>query len=141
MKSADNNRNYNADVLRIIACIGVLVLHVLGTKGSIINTLLYYLGTISIPIFFILSGHFILNKKDLNMKYLLKKISNIIVLVLSLSIVYFILSLYKRGLNLNLLYEIFFGTIIQRGKLNLLWFLWALSLMYIISLPLKKKST
>lgn len=56
-------RNYNLDLIRIAACMAVLVLHIFGLEGGYISTILYYLGTFGIPLFFMISGYNMLAKK------------------------------------------------------------------------------
>ena len=53
-------RNIGIDILRIIAYVGVLTLHIFGPNKDITNSVLYYSATISIPIFFMISRIFII---------------------------------------------------------------------------------
>ena len=34
-------RNYNLDLIRIAACVAILVLHIFGVEGGYINTILW----------------------------------------------------------------------------------------------------
>lgn len=133
------DRNFVIDVLRIVACIGVLILHVMGFDGSLINTLFYYSGTISIPLFFMISGFLVLHKKDLNVRYILKRIINMAVVILILSLAYASALAVKGNHhfidNITLL---FIGSIFQKSQLSLLWFLWTLMILYLLAIPLKK---
>ena len=68
-------RNYNLDLIRIAACVAVLVLHIFGVEGGYINTILYYLGTFGIPLFFMISGYNMLAKKRSYREILLKVVN------------------------------------------------------------------
>ena len=59
-------RNINLDLIKVLACIGVVLLHT--TMGGFketgswnLLTYLYYLGTYSIPLFFMVNGYFSLS--------------------------------------------------------------------------------
>lgn len=128
------NRNIGIDVLRIIACIGVILLHVIGFKNKDL-LIIYYLGTISIPIFFMISGYLIC-KKDLNYKYISNKVINFILFVIIWSIIVSLLIfIHKHEIKFI---DILLGTIIQKNLMGILWFMWAICLMYLISPILQK---
>ena len=62
-------RNINLDLLKVLACVGVVLLHT--TMGGFkeagswnLLTYLYYLGTYSIPLFFMVNGYLLLGKRD-----------------------------------------------------------------------------
>ena len=79
-------RNYNLDLIRIAACMAVLVLHIFGLEGGFISTILYYLGTFGIPLFFMISGYNMLAKKRSCHEILLKVVSiNMYALKISLA--------------------------------------------------------
>jgi surface polysaccharide O-acyltransferase-like enzyme len=73
-------RNLELDLLKIIACFTVIVVHVTGiiaTNNSNIYTInhtLYYIGSFSIQMFFMVNGFFSLNKKNISYQYVIKKI-------------------------------------------------------------------
>mgnify|MGYP000580179921 CR=1 FL=1 len=63
-------RNTNLDLLKIMACIGVVLLHTTmpGFKETRIcnySSYLYYLGTYSIPLFFMVNGYLMLGKSEI----------------------------------------------------------------------------
>ena len=91
------NRNINIDLLKSISCIGVVIMHTINFEAGIVNTILYYTGTISVPIFFMIDGYFILNKEKISFKYILKKIERILRIVISWNIIYStVISIYRR---------------------------------------------
>ena len=62
-------RNINLDLLKVLACVGVVLLHT--TMGGFKDTgswnllaYLYYLGTYSIPLFFMVNGYLLLGKRN-----------------------------------------------------------------------------
>lgn len=69
----NKNRIVGLDLLKIIACLGVVGLHTIGKDSSEINRILYYLCGYAIPCFFMVHGYFILNKAELKCTYLIKK--------------------------------------------------------------------
>ena len=130
-------RNIGIDFIKIIACIGVVLLHAIGFKASKFNNLLYYLGTISIPLFFMTNGFFILNKDNINIKYLLKKISKFLDIIIFFNVIYWVTTLLiKRSAN-NIVIQVL-KSIIGKGKIYWLWFLSSLIILYIICPILKK---
>lgn len=55
------SRNIGIDALKVLACLGVVILHVSGLSATNSNSfvfedLYYYLATFSIPIFLVLMG-------------------------------------------------------------------------------------
>lgn len=63
-------KDINLDLLKVIACVGVVLLHTeMGgfkeTGSWNFSTYLYYLGTYSIPLFFIVNGYLLLGKKEI----------------------------------------------------------------------------
>lgn len=62
----NKNRIVGLDLLKIIACLGVVGLHTIGKDSSEINRILYYLCGYAIPCFFMVHGYFILNKAELS---------------------------------------------------------------------------
>lgn len=72
-------RNIGIDLIKIIACILVITLHSLSPEDPIVfnNTLnlsLYYVGKLAIPIFFMASGYFVINKPSVSYIYSFKRI-------------------------------------------------------------------
>ena len=130
-----NNRNLSIDILRIIACLGVIILHTVGHSDKILLPI-YYLGTISIPLYFMISGYLIMLKKEVSYKYIIEKIVNSVIFVLIWSgIATVILFVYERKV---LFLDIFIGTFTQHNLMAILWFMWAIIIMYLLSPILRK---
>ena len=132
-------RNINLDLLKVLACVGVVLLHTaMGefkeTGSWNFLTYLYYLGTYSIPLFFMVNGYLLLGKREITYSYVLQKIKWILITVSSWT---FIVWLFKRDFTENLIKKIV-GSLIQRGYFFQFWFFGALMLIY-LCLPILKK--
>lgn len=132
-------RNINLDILKVLACVGVVLLHT--TMGGFkeagswnLLTYLYYLGTYSIPLFFMVNGYLLLGKREITYSYILQKVKWILITVSSWT---FIVWLFKRDFTENLIKKIV-GSLIQKGYFFQFWFFGALMLIY-ICLPILKK--
>lgn len=132
-------RNINLDLLKVLACVGVVLLHTAmgGFKetGSLnFSTYLYYLGTYSIPLFFMVNGYLLLGKREITYSYILQKVKWILITVSSWSV---IIWLFKRDFTVNPIKKIV-GSLIQKGYFFQFWFFGALIIIY-ICLPVLKK--
>ena len=132
-------RNINLDLLKVLACVGVVLLHTaMGgfkeTGSWNFSTYLYYLGTYSIPLFFMVNGYLLLGKREITYSYVLQKIKWILITVSSWT---FIVWLFKRDFTENLIKKIV-GSLIQRGYFFQFWFFGTLMLIY-LCLPILKK--
>ena len=86
-------RNIGIDLLKLIACILVITLHSLPPEdlmvaNNVFNLSLYYVGTLAIPVFFMSSGYFVLNKRSISYAYSFKRIKNILIVVFSWLMLY-----------------------------------------------------
>lgn len=132
-------RNINLDFLKIMACIGVVLLHTTmpgfkETGSWNYLTYLYYLGTYSIPVFFMVNGYLLLEKNEISYSYILQKIKWILVTV---SIWTLIIWIYKRDFSQNPIKKVL-GSLLQRGYFFQFWFFGALILIY-LCLPILKR--
>jgi len=108
-----NNRNYNLDALRIIACFMVIVIHVAAYRWYDVP---YYtfdfkvynfydsLVRSAVPLFVMISGVFFLNEnktKDIKKIYL-KNISKLIIIYISGSLLYCIYDFVIKGYSFSL---------------------------------------
>lgn len=134
-------RNCNMDLLKLIACMAVIGLHTF-SRGKI----LYYSCGFAVPIFFMVSGYFLLNKQDVTWKYVMKKSVAILRVVFAWNILIFGLSflgslLMRQDIStynvINLCKELC-KCLIQQGKMWQMWYLGALIIIYMF-LPLLHK--
>ncbi|MGS4811129.1 acyltransferase [Streptococcus sp. Z554] len=132
-------RNINLDLIKVLACVGVVLLHttMIGFKetGSWnLLAYLYYLGTYSIPLFFMVNGYLLLGKKEITYPYILQKVKWILITVSSWNIIVWLL---KRDFAVNPIKKIV-GSLLQKGYFFQFWFFGALILIY-LCLPILKK--
>ena len=131
-------RNLGLDLLKIFSCIGVVVLHFTRPGFNLeqynISAYLYYLATYAIPLFFMLNGYFLLNKKKLPYSYVFNKIRGILTIVFVWNMLIWVI---KRDFNVNPLMKII-GSLIQKGYAYQFWFFGSLIIIY-LTLPIVKK--
>ena len=131
-------RNLGLDLLKIFSCIGVVTLHSTMSGFNLeqynISAYLYYLGTYAIPLFFMLNGYFLLNKKILSYGYVLNKIVGILTIV---SVWNILVWLIRWDFNVNPLRKII-GSLVQKGYFYQFWFFGSLIIIY-LTLPIIKK--
>ena len=132
-------RNINLDLIKIIACIGVVLLHTTmpGFKETGIwnySSYLYYLGTYSIPLFFMVNGYLLLGKSNITYPYILHKVKWVLLTVSSWTVIIWVL---KRDFITNPIKKIV-ASLIQKGYFFQFWFFGSLILIY-LCLPILKK--
>ena len=131
-------RNLGLDLLKIFSCIGVVVLHStrpgFNLENYNISAYLYYLATYAIPLFFMLNGYFLLNKKKLPYSYVFNKIRGILTIVFVWNMLIWVI---KRDFNVNPLMKII-GSLVQKGYAYQFWFFGSLIIIY-LTLPIVKK--
>lgn len=132
-------RLYGIDIIKLLACVGVVILHVTTLAFDIDQPMnwssyLYYLGTFSIPLFFLINGFFLLNRKELPYSYIFKKMSGILFIVICWSVLYWLVSF---NFHENILRKIA-GSLLQKGYFYQFWFFGSLLIMY-PTLPYLKK--
>ena len=131
-------RNLGLDLLKIFSCIGVVVLHSTRPGFNLeqynISAYLYYLATYAIPLFFMLNGYFLLNKKKLPYSCVFNKIRGILTIVFVWNMLIWVI---KRDFNVNPLMKII-GSLIQKGYAYQFWFFGSLIIIY-LTLPIVKK--
>lgn len=66
-------RNEGIYLLKILACFGVVILHFIGQNSGELNRIIYYATGFSVPMFFLIHGYFILNRKTNSTKYFSKR--------------------------------------------------------------------
>ncbi len=131
--SADikRKRDLSLDAIKILACAGVVILHTLDRNSGTVAQILYYLGTISIPLFFMVNGALLLNKEKITFKYCILKIVKIILITLFWStLLFFIKAIVNR--DVSEWYIDIFGCFIQKGYFNIFWFFGSLILIYLL---------
>lgn len=131
-------RNISLDLLKIIACFCVIVLHTIGINISLINSMFYYIAGLAVPIFFMVNGYLLFSKAELTYKYIIKKITNILTVVLLWNLLISILFLLKGEFKNPIIETII--SLLQRGYFWQFWFFGSLIIVYSFIPILFKKS-
>ncbi|KRM94889.1 hypothetical protein FC19_GL000149 [Liquorilactobacillus aquaticus DSM 21051] len=129
-------RNYGIDLIKVIACIQVIMLHNFmkyfdggGTHGvKLFSQLVYLSATSAIPLFFLANGFFVLNKSNLNLLYWLNKTKKIILVMFIWLFLYSLKDLIKD--HSFTFFRYVKGTIVEGIPLTStfihFWFFWSL---------------
>ncbi len=139
--NTETKRIYYLDILRIISCIFVLMVHVsamyvvknFGTFNFYVGTFFDSIGHLGVPIFIMISGALLLDKNyNYTKEKLIRHISKLILFFIFWSIIYSIVQniIIPLQNNKNINYFKFFGEIIK-GPIHL-WFIQMLIGLYLI---------
>lgn len=130
-------RNLSLDVLKILACFSVVILHVFGRKMNMGNSIVYYMATLAIPIFFMVNGFLLMNKEVITYQYVIKKIIRMVVVIVIWNM---ILSLGNLVIKQELINPIIdsIKNLIQQGTFYQFWFFGSLMVLYTILPKLHK---
>lgn len=129
-------RNIGLDLVKVISCLAVVVLHVTGMVPTVIagyslKTTLYYMACFAVPLFFMVNGYSLLNKASLSYRYVFKKIFSILLIVFSWNVILFLIRLIAESKMTNPFY-MSYSSLIQRDYFWQLWFFGALILIYLV---------
>ncbi len=89
--SSAQSRNSNIDALRVIAALGVVFIHAASSAETFPFALINAITRFSVPVFFMISGYFMLNK-EYSVKRILSKSVRLLLLMLGWSTVYCIVN-------------------------------------------------
>lgn len=140
----ESQRNIGVDWIKTLACIGVCSLHtylpiLMAETEFEIQNLLFYIGALSIPLFFMVNG-FLIMRKERSSSYYHKRIFNIFKIVLfSNCMLHICRGLY--GEDVMWYYPIrdsLYNLFLQKGHFFAFWFLGTLVMIYLLMLLLKK---
>ena len=131
------SRNISLDVLKILACFSVVILHVFGRDPNILNSVFYYIATFAIPIFFMVNGYLLINKKDITYNYVLKKILKILLIVIFWNIILSIGVIVIKHEWRNPIIETA-KNLLQKGTFSHFWFFGSLIIIYLFLPKLHK---
>lgn len=145
MRNDHELRNPGIDLIKILACMGVLSLHVylhrLNEEPVFeLQNILFYLGTLSMPIFFMVNGYLVMRRPH-ETKYYVKKIFNIFKIVFTVNLLWGMLLYIKGGTSVDMLSpikETVKNLFFQSGYFSVFWFFGALSIIYLM-MPLIDK--
>lgn len=138
----EDKRNQAIDIIKILAMIGVMALH--ATKSYIdanifsAADIVYDLGIVSIPLFFMVSGFLLIPRTNATYSYVLRKTMGILRFVFIITFSFSFLYCIKNGFEVSYFINNFFGAFFQYGAFPIFWYFGAIILCYIL-LPLISK--
>jgi len=140
-----NERKYHIDILRIIACFSVVLIHLTATNTRFSTfseqTQVFFnnITRFSVPLFFMISGALFLNKNKLDFKQIYFKYILKLLIILAIWLTsYGILNFYRYGGEINNLYDLKQILVSLINNQYHFWFLFPLISIYIV-LPILKK--
>lgn len=130
-------RNLSIDLIKIVAMFGVISLHCnMERLDNHVAFVISRVSGISIPLFFMVSGY-LLNKKECNWSYSMKKIVGIVKFVFLCCLTFWIGHvIHHQEFDLSLI-SIFLKSFIEKGPFWMFWYFGAMCLLYLL-LPLLK---
>lgn len=132
------------DFLKFFAIFGVVCLHVAGSYFNVAEQsptlrllfqpirFYYYIGTLSIPLFFCVNGFLVLGKENVTYPYILKKVSLLLTPVILWAVFEFITKLVTRREFVNPI-QIGAGFLVQKGLFFQFWFIGALMIVQLMA--------
>lgn len=129
-------RDYSIDLIKIIAMMGVMALHSMiyyiipGKTG--LADILYDMGMVSMPLFFMVSGYLLIPRKTNNYRYVMRKIWGIVrfvTIVVSVFVLFRVL--FHKDDFFSVIYEYphaFIGT----GRFYVFWYFTAIMMCYLL---------
>ena len=134
-------RQYSFDILRVIAMIMVVIVHVsniysrsfgiISRSSYLISLLFNTISRISVPLFFMISGSLLLDRKFDKNKYI-KRIIKFIILIIVWDIIYLVWEYLYLGIKYNNLLRL----LIEPYRTHL-WFLYSIVVIYLTQPILK----
>lgn len=130
-------RNAGIDLIKIFACMGVCSLHfylryMIKDPSFRWEYIIFYAAGMAIPLFFMVNGYLLLSKERPR-SYYFKKILNIIKIVITVNVLWFILLfLLKREIQPNPLIESFKNLFLKEGFFSVFWFFGSLIIIYLL---------
>lgn len=126
-------RNMSIDVIKIIAMLGVIMLHTthdfMYHDGLDIASFMYKSSVISIPLFFMSSGYLLLGRNNITYNYTLKKIIGILRYMAFFCVCYWLI---KQNFTFNSLWNIFWGSFNVEGPFFVFWYFGAMIIIYLL---------
>ena len=127
----EKKRNPNLDLLKLLACMAVVGLHIFTfTYEEPLISYLHYASGYAVPVFFMVNGFLILNKKEVSYSYVSKKIIHIVFITGLWNLTIFVAYLLLKREILNPVLMLL-QSWIQKGYLWQFWFLGAMILTYL----------
>lgn len=137
-------RKVNLDILRILACFLVIVNHTnsdvfLSTVPSLTwfsSVLYFFVSKVAVPLFVMISGAVLLSKKETYKEFFKKRILKTMLVLISFSFMYYMISIIKTGGTFDVID--FIRKLYSQQITNAFWYLY-LYLGILLMLPLLRK--
>lgn len=133
-------RDVGIDALRFAACCAVVGIHTINRNLSPVGAVLHYACAFAVPVFFMASGAFLLNRGGVGYSWVKKRLLQfvrvLLLWALACTILDFLGTLFKGGTMTissacsEPLY-LFSSSLLGKGMLSHCWFLWALAIVYL----------
>lgn len=127
------SRNIGLDLLKILACFGIVGLHTLGKDSSELNRILYYGGGYSIPVFLMVHGYFLLNRQGMSYRYLMGKAVRMMMIAFAWNCIFAVMQLVAGKNAINPCVETLTELFIQKGVFYQFWFFGSLIILYLLT--------
>lgn len=133
----NKKREISLDLIKILACLGVVAIHTIYPSKSFVNRIVTLLAVTSIPLFFMVNGYLMFRRETLDYKYMLKKILRILGVCLAWEFLHAVVYLlyYRQPRNFLSSFVLDF---FQQGLFFHFWYMGALILLY-LTMPLLYK--
>lgn len=132
-----NKREIGIDLIKVLACSGVIALHTLVVNLGLLNRIIAYLAGMSVPLFFAVNGYLMFSKAEVTYRYVLIKVVRILCVCFAWeflhAIAYF--CYYRQWRDFV---SSFFLDFLQQGLFYHFWFMGTLIILYLV-LPLLHK--
>jgi len=130
-------RNQSVDLIKIVAMSMVVCLHTtykfIEFDSSGIMFMLYNLGVVAIPLFFMTSGYMLIGCENASWGYAFRKIIGIFRFVIVLvGVQWIIRSFVRREIDLYAPIRNFIGAFIQTGPFAVFWYFGAMVIIYML---------
>lgn len=147
---AERERNYNLDLIKLLACIFVILSHSIHRDFSALNSVLYHCCGFAVPCFMMASGYMLLKKDSVTAGYIVKKVLGILqltaiwnaIVYLGILAVNYLMGNGFTGVSLVEYIRMICLCLVQQGVLWQFWYFGALILVYLclpLLLYIKKK--
>ena len=138
-------RDCGVDLIRFVACCAVVGLHTFTNGLTPASTVAYYACGFAVPVFFMASGAFLLNR-GVAYSYVIRKLRQLAAVLLLWALVVSAVAAAGKAAtgaaDLAVFPTTFLstlkGTLLQGGLLSHCWFLWALAILYALLPPLSR---
>ena len=127
-------RNYNYDLLRIVACLMIVCMHApmpTESANGIFLSLLSYLTAPGLCVFFVLSGALLLPVKTGTSAFLKKRLSKVVMPTVCFSLFYIALN-YSGGVDVDWAHSLLSLPFSTQGH-GVLWFMYTLVGLYLLA--------